>query len=455
MNQFIKVGMWHPEAMIGQPALAGAPASWSAAAKRSEAAALVGGRCSGKGQRPSHITPLRKRWHATALQDASAHFCAFIVLILGVLLLPFSAAACRYSIRDTGFVDLGTDAYVLDLAFPAGFTAGQRYSQAATGLFLEANVGFNAKESASPALRLADAGGRSLDLLAGQSLPTDPAAIARLLESVVASPRREDIHREALRAYAVVVLVEGTDATDNERVRAAIQNASAGIAKLMPSMPKPVDVPPQMVTIPVTEQGAESVLIWGLGFEPRLSPEARVALVYGRGRRLGSPLEGALITRTALQERLAMIGQDCECDLDRAWLKGPVLPGRWDRELQQLAAKTLGFDPENPMVRTEVSRIVLRGEGDKAKSKKPSTALALGYTEESVDAASTDSSAAGDEAAETTSPASTPSTNTPPSTPKPPPLATPSARPVWFALFGFLAAAVAAGLIVLRRSLRN
>jgi hypothetical protein len=251
------------------------------------------------------------------------------------------------------------------------------------------------------------------------------------------------------------VLVEGTDATDNERVRAAIQNASAGIAKLMPSMPKPVDVPPQLVTIPVTEQGAEAVLLWGLGFEPRLLPEARVAIVFGRGRRLGEPLEGALITRTVLQERLAMIGQDCECDLDRAWLKGPVLPGRWDRELQQLAAKTLGFDPENPMVRTEVSRIVLRGEGDKTQSKKPTTALALGYSEESVDADATDSSAAGGNAAETNSTAATPGTNAPSNTPKPPLLAKPSARPLWFALFGFLAAAVAAGLIVLRRSRRN
>jgi hypothetical protein len=449
MNQFITVG-------IGQTALAGAPASWSAAAQQSEAAALAGEPSFGAFLPSGNGQPLRKRWQATALQDAIAHFFALIAFALGGILLPFSASACRYSIRDTGFVDLATESYQLELAHPPAFAATAKlYTQAAAGLFLESNVSFVTKDSASPFLRLANGTGRSLDLAAGQPLPRDAAAIARVLESVVASPRREDIHREALRAYAVIVLVEGTDATDNERVRAAIRNATTGIAKLMPSMPKPVDVPPQLVTIPVTEQGAESVLIWGLGFEPRLSPEARVALVYGRGRRLGSPLEGALITRTALQERLAMIGQDCECDLDRAWLKGPVLPGRWDRELQQLAAKTLGFDPENPMVRTEVSRIVLRGEGDKAKSKKPSTALALGYTEESVDAAATDSSAAVDEAAETNSPSSTPSTTAPPSTPKPPPLATPSARPVWFALFGFLAAAVAAGLIVLRRSRRN
>lgn len=378
------------------------------------------------------------------------------LFLLATLFRPFSASACRYSIRDTGFVDLDTESYSLELAYPPAFAATAKlYTQAAAGLFLEANVGLAPKESATPWLRLSDNAGRSLDLAAGQPLPTDTTGIGRLLESAVASPRREDIHREALRAYAVIVHVEGTDAADNERVRAAIATASAAIARQMPSMPKPVEVPPQLVTIPVTEQGAEAVLLWGLGFEPRLSPEARVAIVFGRGRRLGEPLEGALITRTVLQERLAMIGQDCECDLDRAWLKGPVLPGRWDRELQQLAAKTLGFDPENPMVRTEVSRIVLRGEGDKAQSKKPTTALALGYSEESVDAAATDSSAADENATETNSPTTPPGSNAPSNPPKPPPLATPSARPVWFALFGFLAAAVAAGLIVLRRSWRN
>lgn len=415
---------------------------------------MAEGRSSGKAQCRSHTRPLRKRWQATAVQDTIAYFRIAAALLFAVLLFPFAAVACRYSIRDTGFVDLATESYQLELAHPPAFAATAKvYTQAAAGLFLESNVSFVTKDAASLFLRLADGTGRSLDLAAGQSLPGDSAGIARLLESAVASPRREDIHREALRAYAVVVLVEGTDAADNERARSAIATATATIVRQMPSMPKPVEVPPQLVAIPVTEQGAEAVLLWGLGFEPRLSPEARVALVYGRGRRLGEPLEGALITRTVLQERLAMIGQDCECDLDRAWLKGPVLPGRWDRELQQLAAKTLGFDPENPMVRTEVSRIVLRGEGDKAKSKKPSTALALGYVEEAVDSTGED----GDTNA---APANAPAANGPtklpePTVPPPPPLATAAARPVWFALFGLLAAAFCAGLMLLKRSRRQ
>jgi hypothetical protein len=379
-----------------------------------------------------------------------------LAALLCLLLLPQPVAACRYSVRDTGFVDLGAEPYRLELAAPADFAAtAQLYRAAAAGLFLEANVSFAPAATGAGTLRLSDSTGRGLDLVPSGSLPTERTAIAQLLGSVATSPRREDIYREALRAYAVIVFVEGTSAGDNERVRRIIQAASDGLARLMPAMPKPVDVPPQLVTIPLDQQAAEAVLIWGLGLEPRLSPEPRVALIYGRGRRLGTPLEGPLITRTALQERLSLIGQDCECELDRAWLKGPVLPGRWDRELQQLAARTLGFDPENPLVRAEVSRIVLRGEGDQTRQKKTSTALALGYSEESVDAITAAPEAADETTA--TAPSIAPTSPAPP-TPKansPGPLATVSVRPLWFALFGFLAAAFGAGLMVLRRSRRS
>ncbi len=128
------------------------------------------------------------------------------------------------------------------------------------------------------------------------------------------------------------------------------------------------------------------MLLWGLGLDPSPAADPRLAIVYGRGRRLGTPLEGPLITQTVLRERLSLIGQDCECDLERSWLRGPLLPGRWDRSQQELAAKSLGFDPENPMVRAEVSRIVERGPQPGQRRKIAGTFNALGYSEESVDA---------------------------------------------------------------------
>ena len=92
-----------------------------------------------------------------------------------------------------------------------------------------------------------------------------------------------------------------------------------------------------------------------------------------------------MITATALRERLVLVGQDCECDLDREWLRGPLIPARWDESMQQAAVKRLGFDPESPMVRSEVARIVERGPITGQKRKMTGTSQALGYAEESVE----------------------------------------------------------------------
>lgn len=318
--------------------------------------------------------------------------------LLGTLV----ALACRYSVRDTGFVDLGAEPYRLVLDAPAQVAAGLP-AAVRTGIaraLEDSNVEWSVRVAPTPdsetVLSLSDAGGRRFVLGQGETLVKDPEAVLRLVQSAATSRRRDELFENSLQAYAVMVVIEGSDTAEADRVRRIAEAASGTLQRLMPSMPKPVDTPPKVLVIPTAQQAGESVLIWGLGFDPAPVSETRLAIVYGRGRRLGSTLEGPTITRTALQERLALIGQDCECDLDRAWLKGPVIPGRWARDLQQTASRLLGFDPENPLVRTEVSRIVLRGEGDKTRSRKTTSVLGLGYTEEAIDATGGDAAAAGD-----------------------------------------------------------
>lgn len=312
----------------------------------------------------------------------------FQVLVGWLLVVPLAAWACRYSVRDTGFVDLGAGAYRLECLVPKGFPEKRtrEFDQAATALLADSNVRFAtlpAEGSARGGLRLVDPAGRILGL---SSLDSAGGDAFRLVDAVVTSPAREQLLREALRGYAVVVVVEGTDAVGNSRVAEAVRGAIASVSKRIPGMPKPVSVPPQAMIIRAEQQAAERVLLWGLGLEPVTVAEPRVALVYGRGRRLGGTLEGPLITATALRERLVLVGQDCECDLDRAWLRGPMIPARWDAALQQAAARTLGFDPENPMVRAEVGRIVERGPVPGQKRRMTGTSQELGYSEESVDA---------------------------------------------------------------------
>jgi hypothetical protein len=250
------------------------------------------------------------------------------------------------------------------------------------------------------------------------------------------------------------LLLEGTDGAANARVRQDVDSAITATARLLSTMPKPVEIPPHCVVVSLKEQAIERVLVWGLGLDPASIESPRVVLVYGRGRRLGSPLEGPLITQTALRDRLLLIGQDCECDLDRAWLKGPLLPGRWGRELQQAALDTLGFDPGNPMVRAEISRIVERGPQNPGRRRPPSSGTSLGYSEESVETATgsesdpaepSNTQAAVDTSATSTDPTASTSS---PALSKPPPAPTPTnpGRGLWFVLAGALVVFFAAGL---------
>ena len=76
---------------------------------------------------------------------------------------------------------------------------------------------------------------------------------------------------------------------------------------------------------------------------------------------MGEPLFGPLITRTAIQENLILIGQDCECGLDRSVMRGQRALLNWTDDQRKAVRAAVDFDPENPMVRAEVSRILSRG----------------------------------------------------------------------------------------------
>ena len=123
--------------------------------------------------------------------------------------------------------------------------------------------------------------------------------------------------------------------------------------------------------------------------DSRPTPEPQAVVVRGRGRRVGESMRGGLITRTALQEAMAVVGQDCECGLDRVWMQGERFPLAWGRAEKQAAFAELGFDPDNPKVKAEISRIIARGPNSRPSGKPQSASdnfdqLALGYSEEII-----------------------------------------------------------------------
>jgi hypothetical protein len=315
-----------------------------------------------------------------------------------------AAYACKYNVRDVGFVDLEQTSYKLyclaDRATPKEFSNALRQTASAT--FLEANVEFETVsidgDENHPALSLARA--QKLDrfpttlLLAPDQrtlvLPfasTDQKStdsIWPLLESVVSSPKRDELLEKIVDAFAVVLLVEGTDAMENQRARTVADGAIAQLSKSMDRLPKLVKSPPQLMVISREAAAREKVFLWSLSLESSSPGDPVAAVVYGRGRRIGTPLQGALITQTEIFNYLSMVGQDCECQLDRAWMRGPLMPARWGSDLQSLVVKALGFDAESPSVKTEMSQILARGPNPNARRvslNEGASRNALGYKE--------------------------------------------------------------------------
>jgi hypothetical protein len=167
-----------------------------------------------------------------------------------------------------------------------------------------------------------------------------------------------------------------------------VDDAIKAITPLLPQMPKPVEHPPEVVVVPAKRIAAESVLLWSLGLDAEPVPEPQAVVLMGRGRRVGQPLRGGLVTRSELQEALAVVGQDCECGLDRVWMQGERFPLSWGRAERTAAYAALGFDPDNPQVKGEISRIISRGPNSQPNGAAASShfdQLSLGYSEELIE----------------------------------------------------------------------
>ena len=317
-------------------------------------------------------------------------FIFFAAVALGAPL----AEACRYSVRDVGFADLGNERYTLRFHVddPEKPDAAGALGQATRTLLGDSNVTFELARSSpdGQGLVLVSPDGKRSHSIAWPSAEAGAGEPEwELAQSIIASPTRDALLEKLIPAYAVVLLVDGTDAEQTKRADTAAAEAIEAIAKLMPEMPKPVEHPPVVVRLPVERMKEETILLWSLGMDSSPTPEPQAVVLMGRGRRVGEPMRGGLITRTALQEAMAVVGQDCECGLDRVWMQGERFPLAWGQSEKQAAFAELGFDPDNPKVKAEISRIIARGPNSRPSGKPQSASdnfdqLALGYSEEII-----------------------------------------------------------------------
>lgn len=306
-------------------------------------------------------------------------------LVLAVCLCSWlyahPASACRYNVRETGFVDLGVEPYFLygyvGQDTPADVVS--RFKEISDGALVDSNIRFEiidtAQEKNHPAMKLLDSyavrGFPAAVLVSpdGQSLGvplTAPGksfqdALHSALDEILLSPKREEIIRQVIKAYGVVLLIEGPNAEENDKARQACAAAIEQVSAQMEQMPKPIAHAPALITLDSESFSKEKVLLWSLGLEAEKISEPYAVVLYGRARWIGPLIKGEEITEYNLASILFVIGADCECGFDYRWLQGTMLPAGLDEKLQAQIAENLGFDPEDPMVKSEMSWIIGRG----------------------------------------------------------------------------------------------
>ncbi len=308
------------------------------------------------------------------------HRSSWIVLMLVLLSAP-AAQACRYNIRDVGAVDLEYDSYYLfgyfDKQTPEEVVSG--FEKIASSKLFDTNIlgeTINVDEDpAHPAIELAkelsidsypaavfvgpDRRSRVIEI--GKTAKTVASKLPAAIEHLTVSPKRLEIMKAAATNYGVVLVIEGKDAKANAAARQAAKAAVQTIADNMDFLPKPIENPPVMITLKPKAFAAEEVLLWMLNLKGADIAKPHAAIFYGRARQIGPVLEPAEVTEDILTNILSLIGADCECGLDRKWMEGRMLPAKWDKKMRAILSKSLGFDPDSPMVKMEISRILRRG----------------------------------------------------------------------------------------------
>jgi hypothetical protein len=319
----------------------------------------------------------------------------FLSLLMIFTFVFHALSACRYTVREIGFSDIDSKTYQL-FFFTNSRTPEEQVltiRKFSNLLLRDTNVRLeiiNVDENGSPpglkfltqyniqtfpsAVFIAP-GGESMICsytTAGQSLPESSWF---LLETLVSSTAREDIISKLVRSYGVVLIIEGTDGAENRRVKNAAREAVKTITGTLNQMPKVVYEPPEILVIPHDKTDDEKILLFSLGIIEKNKDNTHVAIIYGRGKLAGPVLMGEQINSRRIYNLLTLVGADCECGIDNSWIMGEMIPLRWGASEQAELIKHLGFDVENPFVKTEMSQII---------SLKPSVGNPINPLEENL-----------------------------------------------------------------------
>lgn len=288
--------------------------------------------------------------------------------------------ACRYNVRDVGFIDLGdqpygffcyvddnTEQYLIE-----GFrdvTDAELHQTNIEAVMVNVNTSpdhpllpfLDSDTKTLPAFVLVSPARQTMKIESIVKGGDYKKSLRDSLNNIFLSPFRKEIADKVVDTFGLILIIEGLDAEEYENATTTAQTTIDHITSQMKWLPKKVGNPPVILKMSRQQQQKEKILLWSLGIDPDNISQTYAVVLYGRGRLMGRTLSDEYLTKEMLARFFYMIGADCECGLDRSLMQGNMMPARWGNEQLQKLYEQLGFDTENPMVKFEVSRIIRRG----------------------------------------------------------------------------------------------
>ena len=301
-----------------------------------------------------------------------------ILTSAGIIWLFVIVFPCEYNIRDAGFVNLDDLPYRLyffiDDQTPAKsiewFKEESRRVISGSNILpvivhVSRDIDHKAMEyyrfweiQETPAFILVSPDQRTLHLKIPDETAFNRDSIEEVLQNAVSSSVREEVLANIVKAYAVLILIEGPNQEDNRSAFEKLKQASRNMKPVMSQLPKRIETPPHVIVIPQDRASRERTFLWSLGVNPGDRDWARIVVLFGRGRIFYSPFDSALVSASEITDMLTIIGLSCDCGLDKKDLIGQSIPLRWDESLQAEVVKYLGFDAENLLLKREIAGIL-------------------------------------------------------------------------------------------------
>ena len=170
-----------------------------------------------------------------------------------VLAMTSSALACRYTVRELGFVNLQGKPWTL--------VEVSRATTPSIAEPIDANIGVAIvhplEDPNHPAVLALD--GAEGVVLMGPNGRTKTITGKDPLSQAVTSPLRRRLAEEALDTFAFVLMIPGTNEAENEHARAFARTAESRLAALAPHLPRPVSTPLRMIELSPEETEEETL----------------------------------------------------------------------------------------------------------------------------------------------------------------------------------------------------